>query len=87
MMQKLRPDLDIGKNIQEIRYAKKMTQDEVVAKLQSHGIDISKSSYAKIETNRMNIRISELVALKLLFKVDFNDFFKGLIPKNLEPFE
>ena len=32
-MQKIRPDMDIGKNIQAIRYKNNMTQDQVVAKL------------------------------------------------------
>lgn len=30
-MQKIRPDMDIGKNIQAIRYKNNMTQDQVVA--------------------------------------------------------
>lgn len=34
-MQKIRPDMDIGKNIQAIRYKNNMTQDQVVAKLTS----------------------------------------------------
>lgn len=77
-MQKLRPDLDIGHNIQVLRKAASLTQDQTVAKLQLMGLEISKSSYAKIETNRMNIRVSELVALKEIFGVEFNDFFTGL---------
>ena len=34
--------------------------------------------YAKIETNRMNIKVSELVALRSIFCVDYNAFFSGL---------
>lgn len=52
-MQKIRPDMDIGKNIQAIRYKNNMTQDQVVAKLNLMGISITKSTYAKLETNRM----------------------------------
>ncbi|MCL2461394.1 MAG: helix-turn-helix domain-containing protein [Defluviitaleaceae bacterium] len=77
-MQKLRPDLDIGNNIRSMRIGKKLSQDEVVAKLQLMGLIISRSTYAKIETNRMNIRISELKALKIIFNVDYNDFFEGI---------
>jgi len=79
-MQKLRPDLDIGKNIQSLRYKNKLTQDQVIAKLNLLGIPISKSTYAKIETNRMNIKVSELVALTLIFHTDFNAFFSDLKP-------
>lgn len=77
-MQKLRPDLDIGHNISALRRAAKLTQDQTVAKMQVMGIEISKSTYAKIETNRMNIKVSELVALKQIFGVDFSAFFEDL---------
>ena len=75
---KIRPDRNIGSNIQAARYAKKLTQDEVLAKLQLMGINISRSSYAKIETNRMNIRVSELIALAEILCVDYNYFFQDL---------
>jgi len=77
-MQKIRPDMDIGHNIQRLRRGASMTQDQVVAKLQLMGLNISKSTYAKLETNRMNIRVSELVALREIFHAEFNDFFTGL---------
>ena len=70
-MQKIRPDMDIGHNIQ--------TLEQTVARLQLMDIQISKSTYAKIETNRMNIRVSELVALNKIFQSDISDFFKGLL--------
>ena len=63
-MQKLRPDMDIGRNIQAERRRCKLTQEDVVAQLQVMQLNISRSTYAKIESNIYNIRISELVALK-----------------------
>ena len=78
-MQKIRPDMDIGKNIQSIRYANKLTQDQVIAKLNLMGISMSKSTYAKLETNRMNIKVSELMALADIFHCEVGDFFKDLI--------
>ena len=56
-----------------------MTQDQVIARLQLMGIEISKSTYAKTETNRMNIKISELVALSKIFDSEISEFFSGLI--------
>ena len=50
-MQKIRPDLAIGFNIRELRVTRKLTQDMIVAKMQLMGIYISRSSYAKIESN------------------------------------
>ena len=43
-MQKIRPDMDIGKNIQSLRYKNNLTQDQVIAKLNLMGIVISKVS-------------------------------------------
>lgn len=77
-MQKLRPDLDIGHRIGVLRKKVDLTQEQTVAKMQLMGIEISKSTYAKLETNRMNIKVSELIALRKIFKVDFNAFFEGL---------
>lgn len=78
-MQKLRPDMDIGHKISTLRRSAELTQDQTVAKMQLMGIKISKSSYAKIETNRMNIKVSELAALKQIFNVSFDAFFEGLV--------
>ena len=56
-----------------------------MAKMQLMGIEISKSIYAKLETNRMNIKTSELIALQKIFKVDFNAFFEGPELTNILP--
>ncbi len=78
-MQKIRPDLGIGKNIKLMRIARDMTQEQVIAKIQLLGLVMSRGVYSKIENNRMNIRVSELIALKQIFKLSsFDDFFRGL---------
>ena len=78
-MQKIRPDMDIGKNIQAIRYQNKLTQDQVIAKLNLMGISMSKSTYAKLETNRMNIKVSELVFFENTANTEIYTFFSGLL--------
>ncbi len=78
-MQKIRPDMDIGQNIQKSRRQAGLTQDQVVAKMNLMGLEISKSTYAKIETNRMNIKVSELIALQTIFNVEISDFFHDLL--------
>lgn len=70
--------MDIGGRISALRKAAGLTQDQTVAKMQVMGLEISKSSYAKIETNRMNLKISELTALREIFQKDYNAFFTGL---------
>lgn len=77
-MVKIRQDRDIGANIQKARKNKGLTQDQTIAKLQLMEIEMTRSTYAKIETNRINIRVSELVALSKIFDVDFNFFFNNL---------
>ena len=74
-MQKLRPDMDIGHNIQFLRHLAGLTQDETVAKLHLMNLNISKSTYAKLETNRMNIKVSELVALLINYICLFDYLF------------
>lgn len=78
-MQKIRTDMDIGKNIQKERRQCGLTQDQVVARLNLMDIPISKSTYAKLETNRMNIKVSELVALSQIFHCEISDFFIDLL--------
>ena len=74
-MQRIKQDVRIGGNIRKMRIAAGMTQEQVAAKLQLAGCDVSRSVYSQIECGTYNIRVSELIALKELFKVDFNAFF------------
>lgn len=78
MSQKLKQDMNIGNNIKVFRSNSNLTQEEVVAKLQLLGIDMSRSIYSQIERGTYNIRISELFALKEIFQVSMEDFFKGI---------
>lgn len=84
MTQKLKQDFQIGNNIRNLRKRSGFTQEQVIARLQLQGIEISRSSYSQIECGTYNIRISELVALADLFQVDFNAFFENLQNKNTQ---
>ena len=77
-MQKLKQDLNIGRTIRKLRQARNMTQQHVTLKMNLLGLSISRSTYAKIEVGCMNIKISELNALKIIFDVEYNDFFKDI---------
>lgn len=78
MSQKIKQDISIGNNIRKLRKQSGLTQEQVVARLQLEGIEISRSSYSQIECGTYNIRISELVALSKLFQADYNAFFENL---------
>lgn len=78
-MQKIRHDDNrtLGRNIRKMRIAANMTQDDVAAKMQLMGCEISRSIYSQIESGTYNIRVVELAALKIIFRVDYNAFFEG----------
>lgn len=78
MLQKIKQDISLGSNIRLLRKQSHLTQEQVVARLQLQGIEISRSSYSQIECGTYNIRVSELIALAELFHVDFNAFFMNL---------
>ena len=75
---RIKQDQNIGRNIRDLRVQSGMTQEQVVAKLQLAGCDISRSIYSQIEAGTYNIRVSELAALKTIFATDFNAFFNGI---------
>ena len=78
MVQKIKQDISLGSNIRKLRKQSHLTQEQVVARLQLQGIEISRSSYSQIECGTYNIRVSEFLALAELFHVDFNAFFENL---------
>lgn len=80
-MQKIKQDIHIGENIRRLRKRSKLTQEQVIARLQLRGIEISRSIYSQIECGTYNIRVSELLALAELFQADINVFFENLQQK------
>ena len=55
-----------------------MTQEQVTAKMQLMGINISRSIYSQIEGGTYNIRVSELAAMKEIFNINYESFFEGI---------
>lgn len=81
MNQKIKSSSSFGNNLRKIRKSHGYTQEEIVTKLQLKNQDISRSAYAQIECGTYNIRISELVALKEIYNIPYDDFFQGLNDK------
>lgn len=67
-----------GQNLQRIRNACELTQEQTVAQLQVLGSPISRSTYSLIELGRGNIYVSDLVGLQKIFHVDYGEFFEGI---------
>lgn len=75
-MQWILHDVPIGRNIQNIRIRRNMTQVELISKLQLMGSSMSRSTLANIETGRRNVKASDLKALKFILDVDYEEFFE-----------
>lgn len=71
-------DISLGKNLKKLRKAAHLTQNDVITQLQLRGLSTSRSAYSQMEGGTYNVRISELIVLKEIFQVEFNDFFEGL---------
>lgn len=78
MGQKIRQDMFIGPTIRKMRMDRGMTQEQVITKMQLLGCNTSRSSYSQIEVGTYNVRVSELAALKVIFKADYADFFQDI---------
>ena len=75
-MQWLLQDINIGPNLRRIRKSNNLTQADVVTQIQLMGSNMSRKTYSMIETGVRNIRVSDLIALKTVFDVDFSEFFE-----------
>lgn len=68
-------NINIGKNIAELRKAQNIKQTDMVARLQLTGIDISIYSYNRIEKGTQNPTVSFLYACCEIFNCDMNRVF------------
>ena len=79
MSSNLKQDISIGKNLKALRKQAGLTQEQVAAQLQLRELPITSDILAKMEQGKYSIRISVLVALKQIYRVDSYDaFFVGL---------
>lgn len=77
MDQKVKQDYCIGDNLRQLRKQARLTQEQVSARLQLAGIDMTRDFYAHIEAGDYNIRTSELAALRKIYQCSFDDIFRG----------
>lgn len=66
----------IGNNIRKLREQAGMTQDRLAAKLQLNGCDITRSALAKIEVGQRHLYPDEIILIKQILNVDFDDIFE-----------
>ena len=66
----------VGNNLRNLRMDSKLTQEQVVAKMQLKGFSMTRSIYSQIECSLYNIRVTELDAFVEIFHTDYNTVFK-----------
>lgn len=66
----------VGNNIRLMRERKKMTQEQLAAKLQLNGCDITRSSVAKIEVGQRHLYPDEVILIKNILGVSYEEIFE-----------
>ncbi len=65
----------VGSNIRLLREKAGITQEQLAAKLQVSGCDITRSAVAKIEVGQRHLYPDEIILLKELLSVSYDDIF------------
>jgi transcriptional regulator with XRE-family HTH domain len=65
----------IGNNIRKLREEKGMTQELFATKIQLEGLDITRSAIAKIEVGQRHIYPDEIVVIKRVLDVSYDEIF------------
>ena len=63
----------VGNNLRALRLRAGLTQDEVAAKLQVLGCDVTRSAIAKIEVGQRHVYVDELIALQKVLFTTFDE--------------
>lgn len=65
----------IGQNIRRLRENADLTQEMLSARLQTMGCDITRSALAKIEVGQRHLYPDEILLLKEILKVSYDEIF------------
>lgn len=65
----------IGNNIRILREKANMTQEQLSAKLQTNGCDITRSAVAKIEVGQRHLYPDEIVLIKEILNAQYDEIF------------
>ena len=65
----------IGKNIRKLREMAGLTQEQVAARLQVGGCDITRSAVAKIEVGQRHLYPDEIILLREILSATYEDIF------------
>lgn len=65
----------VGNNIRKLREKAGLTQEQVAAKLQVNGCDITRSAVAKIEVGQRHLYPDEIILLKSILSSSYDQIF------------
>lgn len=68
-------DKQMGSRIRLLREARYLTQEQLAAKLQVQGCDITRSALAKIEVGQRHLYAREIKLLHEILQVPYDDLF------------
>jgi len=68
-------DKRMGVNIKKLREKRSFTQEQLAARLQTVGCDITRSGLAKIEVGQRHIYAFEIKSLKEVLQVSYDQLF------------
>ncbi len=66
----------IGNNIRRLREMAGLTQEQVAARLQTRGCDITRSAVAKIEVGQRHLYPDEIIILREILGASFEEIFE-----------
>ena len=71
----MNPEIEkaVGANIKRLREKAGLTQENLAAKLQIEGCDITRSAVAKIEVGQRHIYSDELILLKKILRTEYDE--------------
>lgn len=65
----------VGENIRRLRIKRNLTQEQLAAKLQVLGCDVTRSALAKMEVGQRHLYPDEVKALKEILNVSYDEIF------------
>ena len=65
----------VGSNIRNLRIKKGYTQEQLSTKLQLWGCDLTRSAIAKIEVGQRHLYPDEMILIKEILNVTYEDIF------------
>lgn len=65
----------VGNNIRVLREKAGLTQEQLSAELQIEGCDITRSALAKIEVGQRHLYPDEIILIKKILKISFDEIF------------